>query len=135
MVTVAGSKTSSSEISPNDDTSSPLFIHHSENHSSVIVTPELTTTNFATWKRSFLLAVSIRNKRGFLDGTISKPKENDSSFIAWNRCNDLLVAWLLRSISPSITSTVFYMNDASLICKTLNQRFSQPDEVRICHLQ
>ena len=115
MVTVAGSKPSSSEISPNDDTSSPFFIHHSENHSSVIVTPELTTTNFATWKRPFLLAVSIRNKRGFLDGTISKPNENDSSFIAWNRCNDLLVAWLLRSISPSIASTVFYMNDASMI--------------------
>ena len=94
IVTVAGSKTSS-EISPNDDTSSPFFIHHSENHSSVIVTPELTTINFAIWKRSFLLAVYIRNKKGFLDGTISKPNENDSSFIDWNRCNDFLMAWLL----------------------------------------
>ena len=63
-----------------EDPSSPYFVHHSENHSSVIVTPELTSANYALWKRSFLLVVSIRNKKGFLEGNISKPAEDDPKF-------------------------------------------------------
>lgn len=89
------------------DISSPFFIHHSENYNFVIVTLELTSTNFSSWKRSFLLALSIRNKQGFLDGKVSKPSPKDSLYYPWIRCNNLIVAWVLRLISPPIASTVF----------------------------
>jgi len=39
-----------------------------------------------------MLALLIRNKCGFLDGTISEPKATDSLHITWKRCNDLIVA-------------------------------------------
>lgn len=124
-----------SRLNPIEDPSSPYYLHHSENHSSVIVTPELTSTDFTSWKRSFLLVVSIRNKQGFLDVSIAKPDPEGPLYLPWIRCNNLIVAWLLCSISPSIASTVFYMEDAHLIWNTLLQRFSQCDESRICHLQ
>ncbi|KAJ9183041.1 hypothetical protein P3X46_006960 [Hevea brasiliensis] len=86
---------SRSNVNPVEDTSSPFYLHHSENH------------------------ISIRNKQGFLDGSIVKPSPEDSTYLPWIRCNNLIVAWLLRSISPPIASTMF----------------SQPDDSRICHLQ
>ncbi|KAF2310860.1 hypothetical protein GH714_017763 [Hevea brasiliensis] len=114
---------SGSNVNPMEDTSSPFYLHHFENHSSVIVTPELTSTNFPSWKKSFLLAVSILNKQGFLDGSIVKPSPEDSTYLPWIRCNNLIVAWLLRSISPPIASTVFYMQDAKQIWEKLHKGF------------
>ena len=38
-------------------------------------------------------------------------------------------------MSPAIASTVFYMEEAFQISDKLAQRFSQPDDVKICHLQ
>ncbi|EEF32709.1 hypothetical protein RCOM_0857110 [Ricinus communis] len=99
-----------SSPNPFKDPSSPFFLHHAENHSPVIVSPELTSMNFASWKRSFLLVVSIRNKQV----SISKPAPKDPLYLPWIRCNNLMVAWLLRSISAPISSTVFYMEEANL---------------------
>ncbi|KAF2294580.1 hypothetical protein GH714_012761 [Hevea brasiliensis] len=107
-------------FNPSEDTSSPYYLHHSKNHSLVIVTPELTLANFASWRRSFLLTVSIRNKQGFLDGSIPKPTPEDPLYISWVQCNNLLIVWLLRSVLPPIASTVFYMEDAKQIWEKLN---------------
>ncbi|KAF2312897.1 hypothetical protein GH714_040955 [Hevea brasiliensis] len=35
-----------------EDISLPYYLHHSKDYSSVIVTPELTSANFASWRRS-----------------------------------------------------------------------------------
>lgn len=119
---------------PREDASSPYFLHHSENHNSVIVTPKLTSSNFPSWKWSFLLVVSIKNKQGFLDWTIPKPSPEDFLYLPWIRCNNLIVALLLRSISPSIASTVFYVEHAKQIRNKLHQRFFELDDSRISHL-
>ncbi|KAJ9163490.1 hypothetical protein P3X46_023152 [Hevea brasiliensis] len=77
---------------PSEDISLPYYLHHSKDHSSVIVTPELTSNNFASWRRSFLLAISTRNKQGFLDGSILKPTPKDPLYLSWVQCNYLLMA-------------------------------------------
>ena len=87
----ANSKMNTS-ISQIKDSSSPYYIHYSEHHGSVMVTPKLTVTNYLTWRRSFLIAVSIRNKQGFLDGSIPKLDSTDSMFLSWTRYNNLLIA-------------------------------------------
>ncbi|XP_043806034.1 uncharacterized protein LOC110631249 isoform X5 [Manihot esculenta] len=69
-------------VNPLEDTSSSFYLHHSENHSSVIFTPKLTSSNFP-WRRSFQLAVSIINKLRFLDGTTSKPSPTDPLYFPW----------------------------------------------------
>ncbi|KAI4332704.1 hypothetical protein L6164_017590 [Bauhinia variegata] len=84
---------------------------------------------------SFLLAVSICNKEGFLTRSIAKPPNGHFLAVAWKRCNDLLVSWLLKSISLPIASTFFYMSDAVEIWEKLAQRLAQPDDMRICFLQ
>ncbi|KAG8649272.1 hypothetical protein MANES_08G077385v8 [Manihot esculenta] len=99
---------SRSTSNPLEYSSSAFFLHHSENHSSVIVTPKLMSLNFSSWRRSLL----------------------DLLFLPWIRCKNLLVAWLLRSFSPLIASTIFYLENAKQICDKLHQRFLELDDSR-----
>ncbi|XP_017982436.1 PREDICTED: uncharacterized protein LOC108663306 [Theobroma cacao] len=124
-----------SQISPAENPLSPYYIHHSDLHGSVVINPKLTAANYMSWSRAFLLALSIRKKRGFIDGTIKEPNEADPLFEDWSRCNSLIVTRLLESLTPEIASNVLYMDSAKEIWETLKNRFSQPDETRICNLQ
>ncbi|EPS63742.1 hypothetical protein M569_11042, partial [Genlisea aurea] len=90
--------------------------------------------NFLSWRRSFLLAISIRNKAGFLDGSIPEPPVADPNYFLWRRCNDLIVSWLLKSMESSLAQTVFYMSSCHAIWDTINSRFSLPDDNRVCRL-
>lgn len=61
-----------------------------------------------------MLALSIRNKCAFLDGSsIPTPASDDPLFSVWTRCSNLIVVWLHKSLSPTIASTVFYLHDFS----------------------
>ena len=60
---------SSSQESPMDN---PLFLHHAENPSLVLVTqPLLGGENYATWARAVRKALLTKNKLGFIDGTLT----------------------------------------------------------------
>ncbi|KAF5475551.1 hypothetical protein F2P56_007348 [Juglans regia] len=129
--------TSSSSSSPSslEDPNSPFFLHLSDNAHTVIVSPSLTGSNYISWSISFLLSISIKNKSSFLDGTITAPDLSDSSYVSWLRCNNILLAWILNFVSKDIASNVFFMISAKQVWDKLKERFAQPDEARIYHLQ
>ncbi|EOX93232.1 Uncharacterized protein TCM_002073 [Theobroma cacao] len=74
----------SSQISPIEDPQSPYYLHHSDHPPSVIINPKRTTNNYVAWSRSFILALSIRNKTGFINGSIPKPATTDPLYHMWN---------------------------------------------------
>lgn len=133
--TSSSSSSSSSLFSLSEDPNSPYFLYHSDNANSVIVSPLLNGPNYLSWSRSFSLAISIKNKLGFLDGTIQTPSLNSSLYTPWLRCNNLILSWLLNSISKDIASNLLYINSAKQVWDKLKTRFSQPDDARIYHLQ
>lgn len=90
--------------------------------------PQLTSTNYSAWSRSFLLTLSIRSKTSFIDGSIPYPAATDPLYSAWVSCNNLLVAWHLKSISEPIASTLFYFSSATQIWDVLKRQFSQLDD-------
>ncbi|KAL5790526.1 hypothetical protein ACOSQ2_005414 [Xanthoceras sorbifolium] len=45
-----------------EDTSSPFFLHHSDNPGLVLVSQTLTRDNYASWSKSMLIALSVKNK-------------------------------------------------------------------------
>ena len=59
----------SSQDSPMDN---PLFFHHGESTSTVLVTQLLIgNDNYPTWARSIRKALLMKNKLGFIDGTLT----------------------------------------------------------------
>ena len=88
--------------------SSPYYIHSSESPSSVSVTPPLARNNYHFWSRSFKMALISKNKMGFITGSIHVPDTQCLLYPSWERCNNLIISWLLNSVSQSIAQSVFW---------------------------
>ncbi|WVZ09203.1 hypothetical protein V8G54_013733 [Vigna mungo] len=129
---MAESNTSSST---KDNTPSYLYLHPNENPAISLVSPVLNATNYHSWSRSFITALSAKDKVEFtLESTI-QPSKTDAYFSAWFRCNSMVVSWLLHSVSPSIRESIIWMVLAIDIWNDLKNRFAQGDLARISTLQ
>ncbi|KAF8405018.1 hypothetical protein HHK36_009914 [Tetracentron sinense] len=81
------------------------------------------------------MALSAKNKMGFVNGTIPKPKSPASSVALWDRCNDMVLSWLLNSISSDIAHSVIYAETAQAVWNDLEERFSQSNAPRIYQIK
>lgn len=112
----------------------PYFMHPSENPSFVLVSPPLIEKNYHNWAHSMIVALESKNKHRFVDGTLPIPASTDSMHDTWKRCNNMVISWLTRSMSPSIAQFVLRMRFASQIWSDLKVRFSRGDKFRIADL-
>jgi len=114
---------------------SPNYLHQGENPANALVSPVLDSTNYNSWSCSMLTALSAKNKIEFVDGSIQKYASNHPLHAAWRRCNNMVVSWLVHSISASIRQSILWMDNARDIWKDLKSRYSQGDLLRISELQ
>ncbi|XP_074373755.1 uncharacterized protein LOC141714118 [Apium graveolens] len=117
------------------DASHPLYLHPSDHPGQVLVTSALNGENFNEWKRLMSLALSAKNKLGFVTGKFKVPSESSSYFTHWQRCNDMIITWLLNSVVPEIRSSLVYIALASDVWDDINMRFSQGNGPRIFELK
>ena len=105
--------------------SNPLYLAASDNPSTVLVSKVFDGNGFASWKRSMTLALSAKNKMGFVDGSIERPDETSNLFHNWNRVNSMVISWLLNSLSTDISESVLFLQTAEEIWSEINQRYEQ----------
>ncbi|XP_072066679.1 uncharacterized protein [Arachis hypogaea] len=89
-------------VNPMQDLASPYFLHPGESPGNNLIPVTLNAHNYNSWSRAMLLALKSKNKLKFIDGSITKPNENDPLFEAWERCNTYIVSWINLSLSPDI---------------------------------
>lgn len=66
------------------------YLHHYDNTSLVIVFDLLTENNYTSWSRSMIIALIVKNKMGFVDGSLSQPLRHQLS--SWKICNNVVIA-------------------------------------------
>uniref|UniRef100_A0A803PMI4 Retrotransposon Copia-like N-terminal domain-containing protein n=1 Tax=Cannabis sativa TaxID=3483 RepID=A0A803PMI4_CANSA len=95
---------------PFEDPTDPYYLHHGNNPGNVLISQLLTgQDNYMSWSRAMQLAISVKNKLGFLDGTIFKPRPSDSvMYNVWLRNNNIVISWILNSVSKEISSSILY---------------------------
>ena len=81
------------------------------------------------------MALNVRNKLGFIDGSIVKPPIDHRDYGAWSRCNDIVVTWLMNSVDKKIGQSLLYISTAEGIWKSLVTRFKQDDAPRIFDIE
>ena len=119
-----------------DDPLSAYYLHHSDNPGTVLVSQLLNGDNYASWNRSMLIALSVKNKLGFVDGSIVKPDGSDPHLLnSWRRNNHIVISWLLNSVSKEISSSILFGESAAEIWNDLNERFQQSNGPRIFQLK
>ncbi|KAL9673723.1 hypothetical protein QQ045_029984 [Rhodiola kirilowii] len=102
----------------------PLFVSNSENFSVPLVTqPSVGVNNYITWKRSMEMVLGIKSKQGFVQGRFPKPSD-PYQLTRWERCNNVILSWIINSVSKEIASSIIHCNDCIHAWNTLQMRFA-----------
>ncbi|XP_070020552.1 uncharacterized protein LOC142180971 [Nicotiana tabacum] len=105
------------------DPSHPLHIHPSDSPGTQLVSPPFDGIGFVAWRKSMLVSLSAKNKLALIDGRQSKPPDNSPYYSYWERCNDMVVAWITNSLSKDIATSVLGYDTSKEIWLDLNERF------------
>ena len=96
-----------------DDPLSPYFLHHTDNPGLSLVSQLLTGENYASWSRAMMIALSMKNKLGFIDGSLPKPTSTDENLLSsWIRNNYVVISWILNSASKDILASIIFSESA-----------------------
>lgn len=109
----------------------PLYLHPNDHPGMTLVSDILTDLNFLQWKISITIALSAKNKIGVINGTNKKPGVQSKYLNAWERCNSMVISWLLNSVNPEIRQSIVYFTMASDMWEDLMTRYTQNDASRI----
>ncbi|XP_075665699.1 uncharacterized protein LOC142635429 [Castanea sativa] len=134
--TSSSPSTAHHELSPMEDPRSPFFLHHGESPGAILVTQPLTEDNYPDWARAMRMALDVKSKLGFVDGSIiASMAITPLEKIAWSKNNSMISSWILNSVSPHISRSVIYRNTAMKVWNSLKNHFLQANGPRISQLQ
>lgn len=105
-------------VDPSQNPTSPYFLHPGENPGIIVVLLQLNGTNYHQGRKG------IKNKLKFVNGRISAPNQNDA-FEAWERCNGMVVSWIIRTLSPQIAQSIVYFDNTKAPWDDLRERFTK----------
>lgn len=82
------------------DYNHPLFLSASDGPGSLLVGIQLVgMENYMLWSRAMRVALLGRNKLAFVDGSITKETYGPTMVHLWDRCNAIVVSWLIGNVS------------------------------------
>ncbi|KAH0653088.1 hypothetical protein KY290_031376 [Solanum tuberosum] len=101
------------------DQTIPFFLHASDSPGMTLVHTTFDGNGYGAWRRSMLIALSAKNKLGYIEGSslVSAPESVD--FKLWSMSNDIVTSWLLNSLSKEIAGSKIYSKSAKELWKDL----------------
>jgi hypothetical protein len=82
-----------------------------------------------------IMALTAKNKLVFIDGSLHQPPAIDPTFQSWTRCNNMVLSWIMNSVSKDIYTSILYITNAEVMWKDLKDHFSQSNGARIFELK
>ncbi|XP_059315522.1 uncharacterized protein LOC132066174 [Lycium ferocissimum] len=117
------------------NSSHPLYIAPSDSPGALLINTVFDGKSFGGWKRAMWIALTAKNKAGFIDGTTAEPAVGSDLHPSWSRSNNMVISWLLNSLSRDISESVLYYHTAKDIWVELEARFGQSSGARLYQLQ
>ncbi|KAK9064691.1 hypothetical protein SSX86_016073 [Deinandra increscens subsp. villosa] len=110
------------------DAGDPLYLHPSDSSVLTIISIKLKgTENYRVWANAMKLALKVKNKYGFIDGTCTPDEDDDVLINQWDRCNSVVLTWLLNSVSEELYLGQVYSSLASDVWKELKDTYDKVD--------
>ncbi|XP_071713627.1 uncharacterized protein [Rutidosis leptorrhynchoides] len=103
----------------------PPFLHPSDGPGSLSVQEKLIgSQNYRSCRRSIKIALSTNHKLGFVTGTVVRSADDPVKAEHWDTCNNMVISWIMNSVSDSIVKSIMFIGTASEIWKQLEKRFA-----------
>ena len=92
------------------DPSNSYFVHYSNHPGHMPVSTKLNGTNYPSWSKSMIHALTAKNKIGFINGAIEAPSETEqpTEYALWNQCNNMILSWFTHSVEPDLAKGVIH---------------------------
>ncbi|XP_019258336.1 PREDICTED: uncharacterized protein LOC109236602 [Nicotiana attenuata] len=116
-------------------TNHPYSLHSSDAPGMTLVNSPFDGRGYPGWRRSVLIALSAKNKIGFINGACVEPDLASKEHPQWSRTNYMVTSWLLNSLSKEIGDNVIYSKTAQSLWDGLEHRFGQSNGAKLYHLQ
>lgn len=81
-----------------------------------------------------LIAICAKNKQAFINGKCPRPAATSNELPIWERCNAIVLSWIMNSFSKEIFSGFVYSTDATVVWNDLKERFDKINGSRIFSL-
>ncbi|KAF5819908.1 putative retrotransposon Copia-like protein [Helianthus annuus] len=110
------------------DIGDPLYLHPSDSSALTIVSVKLKgTENYSVWSTSMKLALEAKNKFGFVNGKCERSTEDHVLASQWNRCNSVVLTWLLNSVSEDLFLGQVFSTLALEVWEDLKETYDKID--------
>ncbi|XP_073062360.1 uncharacterized protein [Primulina eburnea] len=110
----------------------PLHISPSDATGAHMITEQLIgTENYGIWSRAMIIALRAKNKLVFVDGSCQRPENESGQLMQWERCNTIVLSWIMNTVSKEIFAGIVYSTDAHIVWEDLRERFDRVNGSRI----
>nr|GEY08843.1 putative Gag-polypeptide of LTR copia-type [Tanacetum cinerariifolium] len=110
------------------DAGNPLFLQNNDHSNVLLIGFKLTSTeNYKMWSTAMKIALTGKNKFGFVNGTCVKPVTSHVLAQQWKRCNAIVLGWILSSFSPELYLGQVYSQIASKVWDGLEETYDKRD--------
>jgi len=117
------------------DAHHPLYLQACDTPGSSLVSIQLTgSENYSLWSRSMKIGLLGKGKLGFVNGKRLKSIYPASLHDLWEKCNAIVLSWIMISISRELLSGIVYASSALQVWNDLKERFDKVDGSRIFNL-
>ncbi|XP_075099347.1 uncharacterized protein LOC142176162 [Nicotiana tabacum] len=104
----------------------PLFLQPCDTPSSSLISIKLTGhENYALWNRSMRVSLLSKSKLGFVDGRYTKDKFPSSLHELWEKCNVIILSWIMNPVSNEFLSGMVYTSSAQKVWADLRESFDK----------
>ncbi|XP_062104351.1 uncharacterized protein LOC133815537 [Humulus lupulus] len=101
----------------------------------IVPSPLTRQDNFQSWKRVASISISAENKTAFIDGSLPRPPANDANHSSKEQCNNMVMDWLLPSVSKEIKASIMYNVRVVDMWNDLHGRFNLSNKPWIFQLK
>ncbi|GJR21354.1 cysteine-rich receptor-like protein kinase 8 [Tanacetum coccineum] len=113
----------------------PLYLHPNDHPGLILISKKLIGfENYSSRKRSMMIALNAKNKLKIVTSEMIKPTVESEERALWERTNDMIISWILNTISDHISNKLNFVNSASALWNELFEHYAQLDGHRIYQL-
>lgn len=82
-----------------------------------------------------VIALTGKNKLGFVEGTVKRSTSSVTLGKAWNRVNNVVMGWLLSVINEKIANALQWLKTTKEIWDELEERYGQTSYAHLFSIQ
>ncbi|GJV76821.1 putative RNA-directed DNA polymerase, partial [Tanacetum coccineum] len=106
----------------------PLFLHSNDTSGVPLINFKLEgTENYKVWKAALTIAIHTKNKLGFINGKLVRPSEEGFMQEQWDRCNSVVLNWILGCVSQDVFMGQVFSKNAKVVWDELEETYSKLD--------